>query len=92
LLLQNPDKINWRQFSVNTNIRSLDLLKNKKDSINAFHLFANPNIFEVDYKELKQFRFELNREIIAAALHPRRIQRLLDMNTDIDIEDMCDYL
>jgi len=40
-------------------------------------LMSNPYIFTYDYEAMKQTKADLNEEVIAAALHPKRIFRLI---------------
>jgi len=40
-------------------------------------LMSNPHIFTYDYEAMKQTKADLNEEVIAAALHPKRIFRLI---------------
>jgi len=40
-------------------------------------LMLNPSIFTYDYEEMKKTKAYLNEEVIAKALHPKRIFRLI---------------
>jgi len=40
-------------------------------------LMSNPSIFTYDYEGIKETKADLNEEIIAKALHPKRIFRLI---------------
>ena len=46
----------------------------------------NPNIFELDYEALKNRISIFKEELIAKALHPKRIEQWLE--NGIDIEDL----
>jgi hypothetical protein len=46
LLIDNPDKIDWRYFSANPNPRAYEFLQKHPDKINYSYLSANPNAVE----------------------------------------------
>ena len=62
----------------------MELLEKHREKINVFFLFSNPSIFEFDYAAIERRISPFKEELIAAATHPRRIQRLLDLGVDID--------
>jgi len=76
LLKDNPNKINWKNLSKNKN--AIELLKKNPDKIDWNMFSLNSSIFTYDYKKIKQNFQELAEEIIAKALHPKRIFRLIE--------------
>jgi len=91
LLEKNPDKIDWSILSSNPN--AIPLLEKNIDKINWVELSSNPNIFEIEYK-YEYFIFKLRcliykEELIQIAMHPSRIQKLLDMGISIHELDHC---
>jgi hypothetical protein len=38
---------------------------------------SNPSVFTYDYENMKKTKADLNDEVIAMALHPKRIFRLI---------------
>jgi hypothetical protein len=75
LLTANQDKIYWRYLSNNEN--AIDLLKANQTKIDWHYLSKNLSIFTYDYTAMKENYKELKEEIIAAALHPTRINNLI---------------
>jgi hypothetical protein len=55
----------------------MSLLKENKDKIDWFLLSSNPSIFTYDYEKMKITKTDLNEEVIAKALHPKRIFDLI---------------
>jgi hypothetical protein len=53
-------------------------------------LSGNPSIFELDYNALKKKCAVYKEELIQVALHPSKIQKLLDLG--IELEDLDDYI
>jgi len=51
-------------------------------------LMLNPSIFTYDYEAIKKSREDLNEEIIAKALHPKRIFRLITEYGEDEIYDI----
>jgi hypothetical protein len=76
LLKENQDKINWYMLSKNPN--AIQLLQENPDKINWYMFSKNPSIFTYDYEKMQNSNLELKEEIIAAALHPKRIFRLIE--------------
>ena len=76
LLKENPEKINWNCLSKNRN--AIEILEKNQDKINWVLLSSNPSIFTYDYQKIKKNFEELGEEIIAKALHPKRIFRLIE--------------
>ena len=75
ILKKNQDKINWYSLSANSN--AIELLKENQDKINWHMLSENPSIFTYDYDEIKKNFEVLAEEIVAKALHPKRIFKLI---------------
>jgi hypothetical protein len=59
------------------NPNAIEMLKANKSAINWKNLSANPAIFDYDYEEMRNSNIELKEEIVAMALHPKRIFRLI---------------
>jgi len=78
LLKANPDKINWKYLSRNLSPDAIELFRKNQDKINWNSLSFNPLIFTYDYEKIKKNFEELAEEIIAKALHPKRIFRLIE--------------
>ena len=76
LLRENPEKICWDELSSNPS--AIELLRENQDKINWFELTVNPAIFTYDYEKIKKDFQELGEEIVAKALHPKRIFRLIE--------------
>ena len=56
-------------------LRFQKIIKNK---INWINISSNPSIFTYDYQKIRKNFEELGEEIIAKALHPKRIFRLIE--------------
>ena len=76
ILKENIDLIDWNQLS--TNINAMQLLKEHQDKINWSYFSANPSIFTYDYEKMQNSNLNLKEEIIASALNPKRIFRLIE--------------
>ena len=76
LLNANAAKIDWRILSKNSNTINLliESPKRNMDKINWTNISSNPTY---DYQKIKKNFEELGEEIIAKALHPKRIFRLI---------------
>jgi hypothetical protein len=102
LLEANIDKINWDYLSENPN--AIHLLEANQDKINWKHwdiqdkinwkhwknLSSNPSIFELDYDALKKRCAIYKEELMQVALHPSRIQKILDY--DISFDELDNYI
>jgi hypothetical protein len=84
ILLQNPDKTDKINLSLNKNPRVLDFFLKYPHKIEYSVIFKNPAIFVIDYEAIKRDNLLIKEELVAAALHPRRIERLLDSGVDVD--------
>ena len=80
---KNYDKIDWFNLSANQN--ALELLKVNPDKINLYMLMKNPLLFKLDYKKIRENFQELKEEIIAKALHPKRIFKLIELYGEEEI-------
>ncbi len=76
ILKENKDKINWVVLSANPN--GIELLKENQDKIYWCQFSINPLIFTYDYENMRNSNIDLKEEIIAKALHPKRIFRLIE--------------
>jgi hypothetical protein len=76
LLNANAAKIDWRILSKNPSTINLliESPKRNMDKINWTNISFNPTY---DYEKIKKDFEELGEEIIAKALHPKRIFRLI---------------
>jgi len=45
----------------------------------------NPSIFTYDYEKMKKIKADLNEEVVAMALHPKRIFKLIDQYGEEEI-------
>lgn len=91
LLKQNPDKINWNELSANKNQEAIEMLKANQDSlaIDWVAFSSNPSIFTLDYRQM-MINFEpYAEEIIAKALHPKRMIRYMEQY-NFEFEDWFD--
>jgi hypothetical protein len=70
------DNIYWDHLSENEN--AIELLRNNQDKIDWDNISLNSSIFTYDYEKIKKNFEELGEEIIAKALHPKRIFRLIE--------------
>ena len=77
----DESKLDWHILSSNEN--AMELLKANPEKIDWSCFSINPNIFKLDYKQIA-INFEpLAEEIVAKALHLKRIYRLMrDYNFD----------
>ena len=81
----NQDKICWKHLSENPN--AIELLEKNKDKIEWYNFSTNPSIFTYDYKRIKEFKKDLNEEVISTMFNPIRIQKFIDDGNNFD-----DYL
>jgi hypothetical protein len=79
-------KIYWNYLSLNP--AAIHLLEKNKDKIDWYILSLNPSIFTYDYERIKKNFEELGEEIIAKALHPKRIFRLIEEYGEDEIYDI----
>ena len=87
LLKDNLDKLdNYQVLSYTKNPYIIDLLKENQHLIFWDVLSDNPNIFQLDYEQIKKNFEPLAKEIIEVACHPNRIGRLMKQY-NFDFED-----
>ena len=80
----------WKMLAQNPNSEMVRRIMEKNwEKINWSYLSDRPDIFEFCYEGLKK-RCDIYREdLMKVAMHPSRIQRLLDMGYEIeDLEDL----
>lgn len=80
----------WKMLAQNPNPEMVRSLMEKNwEKIKWAHLSDHPSIFELSYTWLKK-RCDIYREdLMKVAMHPSKIQRLLDMGYEIeDLEDL----
>ena len=82
LLSKNLDKVHWPHLSINPS--AVNILSHNIDKINMFNLLHNPNIFEIDYTAIRTRMNVYSEELMMHALHPSRIQKMIDNGYDID--------
>jgi hypothetical protein len=85
LLKDNQDKIDWEYLSRNENPEAIELLRNNQDKIDWDGFSLNPAIFTYDYDKIKKNFEELAEDIVAKALHPKRIFRLIELYGEDEI-------
>jgi hypothetical protein len=83
----NNNKINWSWLSENS--EAIELLESNKNKINWYRLSRNPSIFKLDYKKMRILFEPIAEEIIAKALHPKRMIRYMEQY-NFDFEDWFD--
>jgi hypothetical protein len=76
MLNENRNNINWSFLSANPS--AIKLLRKNQDKINWNCLSFNSSIFTYNYEKIKKNFEELKKEIIAKALHPKRIFRVIE--------------
>jgi hypothetical protein len=83
-LEKNPEKIVWCNISSNPN--AMHLLEKNQDKINWRFFSMNPSIFreEINYKFLDKRMNITKEEMIMNCMHPRRLNRWIEMGGDID--------
>jgi len=69
--------INYKYLSSNPHPAAIELLKANPDKIDWDGFSLNSSIFTYDYEKIKKNFEVLGEEIIAKALHPKRIFRLI---------------
>jgi len=75
LLKENKHNIYWEYISDNEN--AIELLIDNQNKIDWDMFSLNWSIFTYDYEKIKKNFEVLGEEIIAKALHPKRIFRLI---------------
>ena len=93
LLKQNPDKINWRVLSRNSNPEAINLLKQNPDKINWSFLSGNPHPEAIQL--LKDNSDKINWIHLSGNPHPEAIQLLKThpdkINWDWLSNNTCNY-
>jgi hypothetical protein len=78
--------INWWQLSANPN--AIEIIEQNLDKVKCF-ILQNPNIFELDYPKMSKERtWIILEDLVKMAIHPTRVQKLLDMGLDIDDDEL----
>ena len=86
---QNPDKIDWKWLSGNSN--AIHLMEQNQDKIDWTEILNNPSIFEIDYQVLQKIIEPFKEELIQKCFHPCRLVRYLKTyNYDIGEDDYQD--
>jgi hypothetical protein len=70
------------------NKNALELFKKNPHKIFWPYLSSNPGIFTYDYEHMRNSNLDLKEEIIAKALHPKRIFRLIEEYGEDEIYDI----
>jgi hypothetical protein len=78
-LLQNPDKINWEEFSSNTNPKAVKFLikKQNKHNINWGAFSSNPHPKAVEHLLRKENKEKIQWHKFSSNSNPRAVQYLL---------------
>jgi RimJ/RimL family protein N-acetyltransferase len=84
LLEKNLEKINWSCLSENPN--AIHLLEKNSRKIDWHYFSANPSIFikKINYKYLYQRMNMIREELMMKCMHPKRLEKFLEMGGDID--------
>ena len=84
LLERNLDKVDWSLLSSNQN--AIHILQRNIDKIDWFWLAKNPSIFrkKINYRFLKEKMDVIREEMMMKCMHPRRLERWIEMAGDID--------
>jgi hypothetical protein len=83
LIEKRPDKINW--LGLSNNPSAIHILQKNQTQIEWVQFSNNPSIFHYDYQRMAIERTRvLREELMMNVLHPRRIQKWLDLGADID--------
>jgi hypothetical protein len=84
ILEKNQDKIDWTYLSKNPS--AISLLRNNQDKIVWKEFSMNPSIVKsvVDYDVIKKNMDIIREELLSKTMHPRRLQRWIDMGGNID--------
>ena len=86
ILENNLDKVDWDVLSRNAN--AIHILENNLDKVYWYMLSYNPNIFEYDYKEIKNTLYDSNgfvEELMANRFHPNNMSKWYGWGFD----DIC---
>ena len=84
-LIKETD-INWWQLSANPS--AIHIIEQNLDKVKCF-ILQNPNIFELDYQKMSKERtWIILEDLVKMAIHPTRVQKLLDMGLDIDRDEL----
>ena len=80
----NPRRFDWRELSANPS--AIPFLEKHPDRIDWNVVWRNPAIFEeaYDYEGMKASTHVFKEELVAAAMHPRRLQMWLAAGGEID--------
>jgi hypothetical protein len=76
------NKINWYGLSLNSN--AIHILEKNINKINWILLSFNSSIFNLDYDALKERCHIYMEELIKKTMHPKNIQKYIDLELDID--------
>jgi hypothetical protein len=76
----------WQFLSENPN--AINLLKENQHKIDWYHFSSNPSIFTYDYYKMCNNNLDLKEELIAKALHPKRIFKLIEKYGEKEIYDI----
>ena len=82
ILENNLDKVNWKQLSINLN--AIHILEKNLDKVDWYWLSMNPNIFEYDYKEIKNNLFNKGfvEELMVNRFHPSNMSKWVGWGFD----------
>jgi hypothetical protein len=74
--------------SLSSNPNAISILKEHPNLIQWYSFSENPSIFKYDYDMMKNSYLDIKEEIIAAALHPKRIFNLISKYGEDEIYDI----
>ena len=71
---------------LSSNPNAIHLLEKNPEKINWSELSSNPSMFikKINYKFLKDKMDIIREELIIKCMHPRRLQRWIEMGGEID--------
>jgi len=64
------------------------IFKENQNKLNWSYLSCNPGIFNYNYQQMRNSNLDLKEEIIAKALHPKRILRLIKEYGEDEVYDI----
>jgi hypothetical protein len=84
LLEKNPEKADWMCLCWEP--AAIDLLEKYTERINWQWISSNPSIFKriLNYRFLTERMNIIREELMMKCMHPRRLERWIEMGGDID--------
>jgi hypothetical protein len=84
LLEENQNKIDWSYLSENPNM--IHILEKNINKIDWYCFSMNPSIFKkvINYLFLKERMDIIREELMMTIMHPKRLEKWIEMGGDID--------